>query len=375
MYLKNGKYLTRDGIFKDNPGILVKDGKIFSFGESDGEEVIDCTDKIIFPGFVEAHCHTGLDEQDIGADGIGYNERSNPIQADLRAIDGINPLETGVRDALEGGITTMQTGPGSGNVMGGTFCAMKTYGNCVDDMIIKKESAMKIAFGENPKRFYGQNKNEAPYTRMKIAALLREFIRKAIEYKEDKNHKFDAKLEAFQKVLNHEIPLKAHCHRADDIATAIRIAKEFDLDMTLDHVTEGHKIVDVVKRSGFSCIVGPSFGSRPKVELKDKCYETAGILSNAGIKVAIMTDSSVIPLEHLTMCAMFAYRHGMKKEDAYKAITINAAEIIGVSDRVGSIEVGKDADFAIFNEDFMESTNGRCIKTIIDGKVRFSEEV
>lgn len=375
MYLKNGKYLTREGILKDNPGILVEDGKIKSIGESSDKDVIDCTGKIIFPGFVEAHCHTGLDEQDIGYEGQDYNEASDPVQADCRGIDAINPFESGIKDAMEGGITTFNAGPGSANVIGGTFCCLKSYGTCVDEMVVKKESAMKIAFGENPKRFYGQSKSKSPYTRMKIASLLREYINKAIEYGKDKDHKFDLGLEAFQKVINHEIPLKAHCHRADDIATAIRIAKEFDLDLTLDHVTEGHKIVDLIKNSGYSCIVGPSFGGRSKVELKDKCFETAGILANAGVKVAIMTDSTVIPLQDLTMCAMLAYRHGMKKEDAYKAITINAAEIIGVEDRVGSIEEGKDADFAIFNEDFMESTNARCVKTIIDGKVRFCEEV
>lgn len=375
MYLKNGKYLNKDGKWVQNPGILIKDGKIAKIGADFDEDIIDCTGKLIFPGFVEAHCHTGLDEQDIGAIGQGYNESGDPIEADCRGIDGINPFETGVNDALMGGVTTMNTGPGSANVIGGTFCCMKTYGTCVDEMVIKRDSAMKIAFGENPMRFYGGFQKKSPYTRMKIAALLRNYIYKAIEYKNDKDHKFDLGLEAFQKVINKEIPLKAHCHRADDIATAIRIAKEFDLNLTLDHVTEGHKIVDLIKDSGYSCIVGPSFGGRSKVELKDKSYETAGILANAGVKVAIMTDSTVIPLQNLPMCAMLAYQNGMKKEDAYKAITINAAEIIGVEDRVGSIEVDKDADFAIFNSDFMEKADARCVMTIVDGVVRYSEEI
>lgn len=380
--IKNGKILTMAEKTYDRGSVLIDGGKIISVGEdlsAEGcDEIIDASNMVVMPGIIDAHCHVGMWEDSMGFEGADGNEESNPVTPHLRAIDAINPMDRNFREAYEAGVTTVMTGPGSANVMGGQFAIIKTYGRRVDDMIVKAPAAIKLAFGENPKHVYS-SKKQTPQTRMAIAALIRETLMKAVEYKEKKERAngdpekmpaFDIKMEALIPVLNREIPLKAHAHRADDIFTAIRIAREFGLKITLDHVTEGHLIVDILKKENIPLIVGPSFGERCKIELKELSFKTPGILSNAGIKIALMTDHPVIPLQHLTMCAAYAVKEGMKAEEALKAITINAAQILGIEDRVGSIEPGKDADIAIFDKDPLDIMS-RTTYVFINGRQVF----
>lgn len=377
----NGYIKTMAGSDIENGQIIIEEGKIKAVGKDleipVGAELIDARGNLVTPGFVDGHCHIGMWEEGIGFEGEDGNEDTEPITPQLRAIDAINPMDQGFVDAIEGGVTTAVTGPGSANVIGGTFLAMKTYGRRVDDMIIKDPIAMKVAFGENPKRVYNEQ-HKSPVTRMAIAALLRETLYEAKQYMEDleeskedpdKKPDFDLKLDALLPVMKKEIPLKAHVHRADDIFTALRIAKEFDVDITLDHCTEGHLIAEELKEAGKACLIGPTFGSRVKYELKNKSFETPKILFDAGIKIAIITDSNVIPIQHIPMCAGMAVKAGLPEEEAWKSITINPAEITGIADRVGSLEVGKDADIAIFKGNPLLDTDYETLMTIIDGKV------
>ena len=333
-----------------------------------GEEELDAQGLRLYPGFIDAHSHLGLDNYGMGFEGHDYNEMGDIVAAHLRGIDSFNPLELGVRRALEGGVTTVGTGPGSANVLGGTFFAVKTHGNCVDDMVLRDPVAMKCAFGENPKRCFQSKGNSA---RMSTAAKLREMLFAAQDYlarKEAagddplKNPKYDMKLEALIPVLKGEIPLKAHAHRADDICTAIRIAKEFGVKMTLEHCTEGHLIPEVVARSGFPAAVGPTLTNASKIELVNKTFETPGVLARAGVQVSIITDNPVIPQSYLSLCAGLAVKAGMDPFEALKAITINPAKHLGVEDRVGSLEPGKDADLVLVDGDPMVSDSHiRCV--------------
>ncbi|KOA19445.1 N-substituted formamide deformylase precursor [Clostridium homopropionicum DSM 5847] len=384
LLIKNGKIITMSEKNYENGCILIDDGKIVEVNEEikvDREvTVIDAGGGWVIPGIIESHCHIGLYEQDMGFEGLDVNEATDPITPELRAIDAINPMDTAFEDAVKAGITTVMTGPGSANVVGGQFVAMKTYGKNVDEMTIFSPAAVKVAFGENPKRVY-KDRKKMPTTRMATAALLREILMRAKNYKikkdkailEGKEFEENFKLEALMPVINKEIPLKAHCHRTDDILTAIRIAKEFDVNLTLDHCSEGHLIADYVKESRLPAIIGPSLTSRSKIELKNKSFSTSGVLSKKGVKVAIMTDHPVIPIQYLPICAGLAAKEGLGVEEALKAITINAAEICGISNRVGSIEKGKDADLAIFDGNPLEVFTS-TLYTIIDGKVVYSRE-
>lgn len=379
--IKNGKIFTMTGKNYENGCILINEDKIIEVGENieieNDLEVIDAKGGWVIPGIVDAHCHIGLKEEGMGFEGSDINESTDPITPHLRAIDGINPLDTAFKEAIKAGITTVMTGPGSANVIGGQFVAMKTKGICIDDMIIKAPAAMKIAFGENPKRVYN-SKGKMPMTRMATAALLRETLTKAKNYKQKKDSAqikgdsfdIDLKMEALIPVLQKKIPLKAHAHRADDMLTAIRIAKEFDLLLTLDHCTEGEIIAEYIKKAEVPVIVGPTLTFKGKIETKNKSFTTPGVLCRKGIKVAIMTDHPVIPIEYLPMCAGLAVKEGWDLEEAMRAITINAAEIIGVEDRVGSIEKGKDADIAIFDGNPLDSLT-KTMYTIINGKVEY----
>jgi len=382
--IKNAKLITMEDKNYDNANILIRDGKIDKISETDisfeGAEIIDAGGNFVFPGFIDAHCHLGMWEDSIGFEGADGNEMTNPITPELRAIDGMNPQDRTFEEARNGGVTSCASGPGSANIIGGQFAAIKTYGNNIDDMIIKAPIAMKCAFGENPKRIYSEKK-QMPYTRMAIASELRIALAKAFEYKakleaakEDPSKKptFDFKMMALQPVVNREIPLKAHAHRADDILTAIRIAKEFDLKLTLEHCTEGHLIVDILKVEGYPVVVRPSFGHRTKFELKNTSFETAGILANAGIEVAIMTDSPVIPLHHLPLCAAYAVKAGMKEEDAMKSITITPAKILGLDEKIGSVKEGKDADIVVWDKHPLD-VMANVLYTIIDGKVVYKK--
>jgi imidazolonepropionase-like amidohydrolase len=390
LLIKNGKILTMAGINFENGYILIENGKILKIGSDsreldedgllskEGISIIDAKSKYVLPGLIDAHCHVGLWDDSMGFEGEDGNEMTDPVTPHLRAIDGVYHSDRSFEEARENGITTVVTGPGSSNVIGGQFAALKTYGRRVEDMILKEPVAMKVAFGENPKTVYNE-KRQSPMTRMATAAILRENLKKAEEYKElmekyeadrEGNDKpeYDIKLEALVKVLNNEIPIKAHAHREDDILTAIRIAREFNIGLTIEHCTEGHLIKDILLEEGIPVIIGPSLTDRSKVELRNQSLKTPGILARKGIKVAIMTDHPCIPIQYLTLCAAIAVREGMDEEDALKAITINAAFISGIDSRVGSLEVGKDADIAIFDGHPFE-LKSRVIMTIINGEI------
>ena len=357
--------------------LLGDDGKIVAIGAQltapEGATVIDAGGRLVTPGCVDAHCHIGLDNEAMGWEGMDYNEIVDPLTPQMRAIDSINPMDEAFGNAIRGGVTSACTGPGSANVVGGTFVAIKLHGKRIDNMIIRDNIAMKCAFGENPKRCYGQSGKKAPMTRMGTAALLRELLMKTQRYLEDKendkNPAFNMKLEAMIPVLKGEMPLKAHAHRADDIFTSIRIAKEFGLKLTLDHCTDGALIADELAKEGLPAFVGPSLGSKTKVELSNKSFTTPGILQRAGVNVSIITDAPVIPLQYLPMCAGLAVNAGMDAEEAWKAITIRPALATGIGDRVGSLEPGKDADVVIWTADPLQNVGGEAWMTIVDGKI------
>jgi imidazolonepropionase-like amidohydrolase len=308
-------------------------------------------------------------------EGADYNESSDPVTPQMRAIDGINPIDETFELAIKHGVTSACTGPGSANVVGGTFAAIKLVGNRIDKMIIKDPVAMKCAFGENPKGVYGQNGRKSPVTRMATAALLRDLLYKSKRYleakEEGKEPNFDMKLEAMIPVMKKEIPLKAHAHRADDIFTSIRIAKEFDVDLTLDHCTDGALIADELAAEGYPAFIGPSFGSKTKIELAHKSFTTPGILHKAGVPISIITDAPVIPLEYLSMCAGFAFSAGLPYEEAWRAITINPAKQTGIGDRVGSLEAGKDGDVVVWAADPLTTVGAEAYVTVVDGKVAY----
>lgn len=385
MLIKNGKIFTcEEGKIYEKGDILIKDGKISRIGEDlsqyiGEEEVIDAKGLLIFPGFIEAHCHLGLHEEGNNGAGNGTNEASEPITPQMRAIDGINPFDGGFQYAREAGVTTAVIGPGSANVIGGQFAAVKTSGICIDDMIIKEPVAIKVAFGENPKRVYS-GKNKMPNTRMAIAALLRETLTEAVNYKnrkidaeiEDRDFSKNLKYEALLPLINREIPMKAHAHRADDILTAIRIAKEFNLKLTLDHCTEGHLISDYIKRENLDAIVGPTLSFNGKAETLKKTFKTPKALIDKGIKVAITTDHPVVTIDNLALCAAMAMKEGITFNEALEAITINPAEIIGIDKRVGSLKEGKDGDLVILNGSPFEIAT-KTIYTIINGEVVYKD--
>ncbi len=378
LLIQNGFVKTMAGPDLPKGCVLIgDDGKITAVGESltapEGAQVIDAQGRLVTPGCVEAHCHIGLDNQAMGWEGKDYNEMIDPLTPHMRAIDSINPMDEAFPLALRGGVTTACTGPGSANVVGGTFVAIKLYGKRVDKMIVKDPIAMKCAFGENPKRCYGQMMKKSPSTRMATAALLRELLFKTKRYladkEEGKNPPFDMKLEAMIPVIKGEIPLKAHAHRADDILTSIRIAKEFGVKLTLDHCTDGALIADELAQEGYAAFVGPSLGSKTKIELINKSFETPKVLSDAGVTVSIITDSPVIPLHYLPMCAALAVKAGLDTETAWKAITIHSANSTGIGDRVGSLEVGKDGDVVIWTADPMTTVGAESCMTIVDGQI------
>ena len=365
MIIKNGTVydaVNREPYVAD---IRVDGGKITEIGASlpvkENETCIDAAGLRVYPGFIDAHCHLGLDGWGIGFEGADYNESGDICTPQLRAEDSFNPFDPTVYHAAKGGVTSVATGQGSANAIGGTWIAVKTTGICVDDMIIKTPIAMKGALGENPKRVYKERGNAA---RMSTAAVIRNMLFKAKEYlakKEaagddiSKKPAFDFKCEAMIPVLKKEIPLKLHAHQANDILTAIRLAKEFDVDLTIEHVTEGHLIADKLENCPYPLAVGPSLTHASKFELQNKSWETPGILAKRGCMVSIVTDSPVIPQEYLPLCAGLAVKAGMDEFDALKAITINPAKQIGIADRVGSLEVGKDADIVLADGDPMVS--------------------
>lgn len=375
--IRNGLVFDAVHEISEKKDILIDQGKIVKLGanlEVPAEcEIVEAEGLHVYPGFVDAHSHLGTIGSSIKFEGDDVNEMTDILTPHLRGIDCVEPMDIAFTEAREGGVTTVCVGPGSANVVGGTFLAMKTVGKRVDDMVINDRVAMKCAFGENPKRCYKDKNN---YSRMSTAAKLRELLFKTQEYAAklqaagddlSKKPPFDFKLEAMLPVIRREIPLKAHAHRADDIFTALRIAKEFNVRITLEHVTDGSLIVEQLAKENVMLAVGPSFGHRTKFELKNKSFRTPGDLANAGCHVSIITDAPVIPQQYLRLCAGLAVKEGMKEFDALKAITINAAEHAGVADRVGSIEVGKDADIVLMDGCLFESQSN-VVDTYIDGK-------
>ena len=356
-----------------NTGTMISGALTDSIDNSE-VEVLDIKGLNVYPGLVDAHSHLGLDGYAIGFESQDYNEMNDIVTPQLRAIDGFYPQDETVKLAREGGVTCVGTGPGSSNVLGGTFMAVKTNGNRVDDMVVKAPVAMKCAFGENPKRCY---KDKGNYSRMTTAFRLRDMLKRAEEYNiklqgatedESKLPPYDAKLEAMLPVIRGELPLKAHAHRADDIFTAIRIAKEFGVGLTIEHCTDGALIADELAKEGFPVAGGPSFGHATKYELRNKSFMTPGILAKAGCQVSIITDAPVIPQQYLALCAGLAVKSGMDEFAALQAITINPAKHLTIENRVGSIEVGKDADFAISLGNIMNSES--ILKyTVIDGNI------
>ena len=388
MLIINGKIFTMADRNYEDGYIRIHKDKIAELGEmkdlskeyelDKNEEIIDAKGAWVMPGLIDAHCHVGIVEEKIGLIGDDCNETTTPVTPHIRALDGVNPMDAAFHDAIMAGITSIMTGPGSSNVVGGQSLFMKVQGRCMEHMVVKAPAAMKIAFGENPKVNYGE-KDIMPGSRMGIAGMLREELFQAKLYMEKKEQEKisageeDFRMECWLPVMRREIPLKAHVHRADDILTAIRIAKEFNLKLTLDHCTEGHLVVDEIIESGFPVIVGPDLTSRSKLEVKNVSFKTAGILEKAGVKTAIMTDHPVSLIQYLPLCAGLCVKHGLSVEGGLRAITINAAEICGVANLVGSLETGKDADIAIFSNNPMEVFT-RTLYTIINGKVVYKED-
>lgn len=373
--LYGGKIYTMDGYTPENGYILIEGNKIIKAGDMDECPDLDCeridlSGKIVLPGLVDAHSHVGIYEEIINADGEDENEDTDPITPHLRALDAINPKDGAFSEALSAGITTVAVGPGSANPIGGQIAALKTRGGRVDDMIISPCVAMKFALGENPKRVYNE-KERSPVTRMATAAIIRETLAKASEYRGkrevDDDCDLDFKLEALLPLLNKNIPAHIHCHRADDIFTAIRIAKEFDIRYTLLHCTEGYMIADELKNDNADAIVGPFLTTRSKPELAAQSRENAARLCKAGIRTAICTDHPESPQDYLMLGAALAAREGMTEEEAFKAVTIYPAELLGLGSRIGSIAAGKDADIVVFDGHPFD-TRTKISHVFIDGE-------
>lgn len=377
--IENGRVITMtEAGTIENGQIWIEDGKIKQVGEDltvpEGMERIDAKGGYVMPGLIDAHCHAGIFETGIGFPGDDGNETSNPITPEIRAVDGVNFLDPEFARAVQGGITTVATGPGSANPIAGQFLAMKTAGVTFKNQIIKETLAMKFAFGENPKNVYGK-KSQAPVTRMATAGLIREWLTKAQEYaKKEKAGELEAldlKLEPLAKVVRGEVPVKAHCHRVDDILTALRIAEEFNLAMSLEHGSEGYLIPQAIKEADVPVILGPFLGFPHKPEAVKVHPKSAGILAAAGIKIAIMTDLPAMHLETLPLVVGACMKEGLPEDEAFKSVTIHAAEILGIDDRVGSLAPGKDADIVIFDGHPFASALSRCVMTMIDGDIQY----
>lgn len=385
--IQNARIKTMENIDYENGYLLICGDKIAAVGDmsevppADAETVVeDAGGLTLLPGFVDAHCHVGMWEEGMGFEGDDGNEDTDPVMPHLRAVDAVNPFDEAFCNARMAGVTTVVTGPGSANVFGGQFAAIKTAGNCVDKMIVKAPAAQKVALGENPKLTYSEKK-QMPATRMATAALVRETLAKAREYQQDweeyrsdeeENDRpsLDFRLESLLPVLQGEIPLKIHCHRADDICTAIRIGEEFQIPVTLEHCTEGHLIPEILAEKNLPVMLGPTFGTKSKPELRNLSFEIYRKLEEAGIEYAIITDHPEIPIHELYLCAVLAVRHGADKEAALRAITVNAAKNTGIDDRVGSLRVGKDADFLLMSGELM-TLEAKVESVTIDGRKIF----
>ncbi|MCF7927272.1 MAG: amidohydrolase [Candidatus Izimaplasma sp.] len=355
---------------KEFSGSIVIDGnKIKEIGEDidlsayKDAEVINADGAIVTPGLVDPHCHIGIMEEGIRFEGNDTNEISGPIYPELRGIDSVYVKDMAFEYTYKAGVTTVNTGPGSANIIGGTFTAMKTFGETVEDMVIKEETCMKMALGENPKRVYGSNQKN-PATRMASAALMREWLFKAKEYHEKytawKNEEEDAKKPDFNMKLHSLMRVfdgmlvKIHAHRADDIMTALRIIDEFDLNATIDHATEAYLIKNEMKKRDAKLIIGPTLGMASKYELVNKSFKSAKILEDVGVEFSIMTDHPIITLDTMLVQAALFVKEGLSRQKALEALTITAAKMNGIDDSVGSLKVGKDADIVIWDGDLFD---------------------
>lgn len=383
--IKNAKILTMSEQGEiENGYIVAEDGKIKDFGEMSAfectyknAEVIDADGAIVTPGLVDAHSHIGIWEDGLNFEGSDGNEETDPVTPHLRAIDAVNPMDKAFEEALYAGVTTVVTGPGSANPIGGQIIAMKTYGKCVDKMVIEAPVGIKAAFGENPKVVYN-DKSQTPTTRMAIAAQIREALYKACEYLEqteryhageqDDLPDYDIKCEALVPLLKKEIPLYAHAHRADDIFTAIRIAKEFKLRLVLVHATEGHLVAEELKEEGYPVLAGPILTDRSKPELKNMSERNPAVLTKAGVETALITDHPETPQKNFALCAGMAMRNGMTREESLRAMTSIPAHICGIDNKVGSIKKGLDADIIIWDGTPPDITATANV-VIIGGKV------
>ena len=370
--LKNGKILIENGIIKN----LGEDIKI----PKKVEKIIDAKNRVVTPGLIEAHTHIGLNEIGIGTSGQDTNESTNPITPWCNVIDGINMKDKAFSYFRQAGITSVNILPGSANILGGKTTAVKCKSNIIDQAVLKKNTGMKAALGENPKMLYSE-KNESPSTRMGNAALMRETLTKAQNYMEKINNKnneienlnYNREAEALLPVLQKEVPLRIHCHRADDIATAVRIAEEFDLKYTLEHITQGYQIMDFLKQKDASFAIGPTMHYGSKVENKGRNFHTPVLAAENNLEFCLTTDHPVVAGHYLAMTAGLAVNWGMERQKALKAITLNAARHIGIENKIGSIEKGKDADLVIWSGDPLEFTTFADL-TIIDGKIVYQRE-
>ena len=396
LLIKNGRVLTMaqgptpdhavdraraDSLSGEPLDILCRDGKIeriapdIGLPESAEVQVLDASGCLVTPGLIDAHCHVGITEEKKGIEGDDCNENVEPVTPWLRAVDAINTMDAAFDDAVQTGITSLMAGPGSSNVVGGQFAFLKTRGRRIDDLIVRAPAAMKIAFGENPKVNYA-GMGKSPVTRMAIAGMLRRELFLARQYCQQRQQgqtEEDFCLEPWMPVFARQIPLKAHVHRVDDIFTAIRIAEEFGLRMTLDHCSEGHLIADEIAASGFPAIVGPDLSSRNKIEIQNVDFKTSGVLYRAGVQIAICTDHPVSTIQSLPLCAGLAVKEGLPMYAGLEAITCNPARICGVYDRVGSLEEGKDADIAVFTSNPMEVFS-QTLFTIINGEIVYQRK-
>jgi imidazolonepropionase-like amidohydrolase len=370
----------------ENGTVLIEDGKITAVGAGlavpDGAEVIDAAGQWVLPGFIEVHGHVGVHEEAQGWAGSDTNEMTEPVTAQVRALDAINPADLGFRDAITGGVLAVNVNPGSGNPIGGQTVALRCWGRTVDEMLLREPSGLKSALGENPKRVYGEQ-GKMPSTRLGTAAVIRGAFVAAANYlarldaeaaKADADRKpvdRDLKLEALGRVLRREIPWRQHCHRADDIATALRIAEEFGYDLVIDHGTEAHLVADLLADRNIPVIIGPLFTSRSKVELLNRSLANPGRLARAGVTIAITTDHPVVPIHFLVHQATLAVKEGLDRDTALRSLTINPARIAGIDDRLGSIEPGKDADLVLWSGDPLDVFS-RAQRALIGGREVYS---
>jgi imidazolonepropionase-like amidohydrolase len=375
-----GYVVPVDGVPIDGGTVLIDDGVIVAVGAEadvdipDDAEIVDASGTWVLPGFVEAHGHVGVFEEGQGWAGVDVNEMTDPNGARLRALDGINPDDEGFRDALAGGVTTVVVKPGSGNPIGGQTVAVKVWGQTVDDMLLRQPVSVKSALGENPKRVYG-DQNKLPSTRLGVAAVIRDAFTKAQDYRAAKefaasaNEPFerDNTSEILVRVLDGELPWCQHSHRADDIATAIRLSEEFGYRLIVNHGTEGHLIADLLARKGIPVIIGPLIVGRSKVEVRERTLRNPGILARAGVEIALTTDHPVVPIDFLVHQATFAVKEGLDTDTAIRSITINPARMMGLSDRVGALKPGLDADVVLWSGDPLDVMS-RAVRVFVNGK-------